>query len=96
MTVVHLPGVDSGKTVSSQPQGDLVKKLEEILEKAKTGEVQAVAFAVIGDDRSIATSWAGGFVVNELMSAVSWLYFRYGLAFNSSPSQSYTTKQTDE
>lgn len=85
MGVVTLPGVfDHDRPANGQPQQDLIVALERLLEAAKTGEIQAVAFAIINDDRAVSTAWKGGFVSNELMAAVAWLYFRYGRAFDDS------------
>lgn len=94
MTVVALPGVsDHEKPANGQPQPDLVEALERLLAAAKTGEIQAVAFAIIDDDRGVSTAWKGGFVANELMSAVAWLYFRYGRAFDDSLTMDWVPRE---
>ncbi len=90
MSVVTLPGVsDHDKPANGQPQQDLIEALEKLLEAAKTGEIQGVALAIIGDDRHICTAWKGGFVATELMAAVAWLYFRYGRAFDGGESMDW-------
>lgn len=95
MTIVALPGVtDTAKPAGSQPQQDLIEALERLLSAAKTGEVQAIAFAIIGDDRDIKTAWKGGFVANELMSAVAWLYFRYGRAFDAGETMDWIPRES--
>jgi hypothetical protein len=94
MTVHTMPGVsDHDKPASGQPQQDLIEAIEKLLAAAKTGEVQAVAFAVIGDDRDIKTGWKGGFVACELMAAVAWLYFRYGRAFDDGEAMQWVPRE---
>lgn len=83
MSVINIPNIATDRPINAQPQADLVEALEKLLAASKEGRVQAVAFAIVESDRTTATAWKGGFVAGELMTAVAWLFYRYGRAFDS-------------
>lgn len=61
-----------------QPNGDVVRVLEEWLARAKDGSVQAVGIAGVKPDGGISTEWCGltGGWLHQMNSAVSVLQHR--------------------
>lgn len=45
--------------VATEPDPDVIDKLESLLARARTGEVRAVAIATVNNDSSCGTSWGG-------------------------------------
>ena len=61
------------KTVPKTCNEDVVKTLEEALERAKIGEVVAVGIAVVLDGGAIARSWSRCDPAGPLIGAVAFL-----------------------
>lgn len=57
--VVALRGGPAGPTEPEAPDETVIKILEEMLERAKTGEISAVALAYILPQHAVGTAWAG-------------------------------------
>lgn len=49
----------AGPTTSSEPDETVIEILEELLERAKTGEVSALAYAYLLPDNAVGNGWAG-------------------------------------
>lgn len=65
--VVHLRG------------GNLIKRLELLLDEAKAGKLEALAYAAIDGSRYCATGWAGqDYSISALGGAILMLQSRYG------------------
>jgi hypothetical protein len=78
-----------GAVVAGQPVPSVVAVLESLLERARTGQVRAVAYAVASVDGTVATGWEkpdeGGavgraFENHALASGIMTLAVRYGSA----------------
>lgn len=48
------------KEIKPKPCKELIELLEDLLAFAKSGEIQGLAFAVIGQDRTTLSGWSGG------------------------------------
>lgn len=61
------------------PNQEVVDKLESLLERAKTGEIRAIAIAAVHPGHKVGTTFATGneLVSHDLMAAVSYLFHRY-------------------
>ena len=57
--VVSLHGGPVGPTTPSEPDENVVAILEELLERAKTGEISALAYAYLLPEHAVGTGWAG-------------------------------------
>ncbi len=79
MTVVNLW---TGEPASIADNSELVRQLEEMLERAKAGHITALGMACVNSDGSIATRWSGGDQAVPMMAAVSMLQHEFfaGLA----------------
>jgi hypothetical protein len=66
-----LPGVIAA---AGQPRPDVIECLEGLLEEAKSGAIQAIAFAYSDRDGAPVNGWRG----ENLMTSVSFLFLRYG------------------
>ena len=79
MTVVNLW---TGEPASIADNSELVRQLEEMLERAKAGYITAMGMAYVNSDGSIATRWSGGDQAVPMMAAVSMLQHEFfaGLA----------------
>jgi len=49
----------AGPSVPGGPDEEIIQVLEELLERAKTGEVSAIAYAYVLPDHALGTGWAG-------------------------------------
>ena len=67
--VVQFPGVTS----ALEPVPEVVQQLEDLLARAKTGEIREVAIAAVTDQKSITTAWHHENDYFRLVGAVSWL-----------------------
>jgi len=68
-------GVSEGSVVP-----DVVEILEELLERAKAGELQALAFATVNGGGALGTGWNGNEGTRDVMGAsISLLQSRYFL-----------------
>lgn len=84
MTVVTMPGVTADRPVGAQPQVDLIATLEGLLARARTGDLQAIAFAAVDSEAAIASGWAGASSSSSIhvAAAVFWLSHRFGNSFD--------------
>lgn len=72
----------------NQPDAELVQMLEDLTNRAKSGEIKSVAFAVTKNDQSIETGWEGGkFTRLPLASAIYMLQHRYAAAIITEDSE---------
>jgi hypothetical protein len=72
--VVNLNGADVSQEAMN---ADLVDMLEELLARAKAGEITSAAVAMVKIDASIATRWAGASSVVPMAAAVGRLHFDF-------------------
>lgn len=72
--VISLNGEDVSQT---RMDADVVKLLQEMLDRAKAGGIQSVALAYVKADGNIATRWAGVRDVIPMVAAISALHFEY-------------------
>lgn len=61
--VVALRGGPVGPTEPEAPDEEVIKILEEMLERAKTGEISAIALAYVLPQHAVGTAWAGANIV---------------------------------
>ncbi len=78
--VVALPGVC--KPTNGEPQPHVIARCEKLLEDAKSGRVQFIAFACYAPDDSILYSWTEKGNSLRALAAVSRLFFRFNLAID--------------
>lgn len=69
-------GPTKGSNVTYLNPLSAVAILEDLLEKARAGEVSQVAFAACHPDGTISTSYSDGTQFFTLVGAVSWLHAR--------------------
>ena len=75
--VVSLHGAPIGG-ISNEPDQMVIDLLEDLLERAKAGDVQALAYANVAPGGAVASGWEGaGASVHSLGFAVSVLHHRY-------------------
>jgi hypothetical protein len=59
--VVGLPGVDAPEQpATQQPQPDVIARLEVLLERAKSGEIQAIAYGYVNESGNACEGWTIG------------------------------------
>ena len=56
---------------------NLVAMLEELLERAKAGNLQSVAVALVRADGNVGTRWAGGSDTIAMAAAIGRLHFDF-------------------
>ena len=74
MSVVNLW---TGGPSSAAGNADLVSQLEELLERARSGQITAMGMAYVNADGTIATGWSGGDQAVPMMAAVSMLQHEF-------------------
>lgn len=74
MSVVNLW---TGEPSSAAGNPDLVSQLEELLERARSGQITAMGMAYVNADGSVATRWSGGDQAVPMMAAVSMLQHEF-------------------
>lgn len=75
--VVSLHGAPIGG-IGNEPDQMVIDMLEDLLERAKVGDVQALAYAHVAPGGAVANGWEGtGASVHSLGFAVSVLHHRY-------------------
>lgn len=78
MTVISLW---TGEPASIAGNDDLVRQLEEMLDRAKAGQLTAMGMAYVNADGTIATRWSGGDQGVPMMAAVSMLQHEFLAGF---------------
>ena len=63
-------------------QQDLVAQLENLLERARSGELQALAFAGVLSNGNSVNGWGGGPMLLRLMGSIAFLQVRFAHAAN--------------
>lgn len=74
MSVVNLW---TGGPSSAAGNADLVSQLEELLERARSGQITAMGMAYVNADGTIATRLSGGDQAVPMMAAVSMLQHEF-------------------
>lgn len=78
MSVINLW---TGEASSAAGNDDLVRQLEELLARAKSGQITAMGMAFVNADGSIATRWSGGDQGVPMIAAVSLLQHEFMSGF---------------
>lgn len=66
------------ETLDGEPDTDIIDKLERLLERAKSGDIRAFAYAVVQRQNVLATGWEGTAGTRcTLASSVGILNARY-------------------
>lgn len=79
--VVSLHGGPVGPTTPSEPDENVIAVLEELLERAKTGEIRAMAYAYLLPEHALGTGWVGadqaggGIALGFAVSALQHEYY---------------------
>lgn len=60
-----------------EPNEELVAKLEELLEMAKSGYLRAMSYVLITSDRAVITSWSGQCDGHDMTAGVSKLFYKF-------------------
>lgn len=68
--------------LAPEPDKDVVELLERWLDRARRGEIVAVAVAGVAPNRDITTEWHGGAGANSMLAAMAYLQFRYTKAYD--------------
>lgn len=64
-----------------EPDGEIIAVIEDLLARAKSGDLQAIAYCTVSDDGVVGTGWAGtDGTRHPLGMAVSILSVRYPTA----------------
>jgi hypothetical protein len=70
-----------GGAVAGEPSREIVETLSDLLERAKRGEISAIAYATIAPSGSCGTGWDGiQGTRNPLSSVIMMLQHRYAAA----------------
>lgn len=56
---------------------DLVEQLEELLGRARSGSITAMAMAFVNADGSVSTRWSGGDQTIPMVAAISMLHHEF-------------------
>lgn len=75
--VVGLRGSHAQIFNHSEANEEVVIKLEEMLQEAKSGYLRAFSFARVTADRNIIHGWAGSCDHHDMTAAVAKLQFRF-------------------
>lgn len=81
------PGVsDASLALDEQPDASVIAFCEDILERARSGSIQAIAVAMVQPGRVTADAWRravnGSDCAHELMAAITYLQVRYAAGAN--------------
>jgi hypothetical protein len=82
------PGVaDATKAPDEQPDVEVVAFCEDLVRRAKSGEIRAIAVAMVQPGRTTADGWRrsshSADCCHELMAAITYLQLRYGNQVNT-------------
>ena len=82
------PGIaDSAKKPDEQPDEKIIAFCEDLVTRAKSGEIRAIAVAMVQSGRVTADGWRradyGADCCHELMAAITYLQLRYGNQINT-------------
>jgi hypothetical protein len=81
--VVAFPGIiSSDKPGYAQPQADVIEMAEKLLDGARSGEIQAVAFCAVTDDGDLLRGWKGSACTDLLMASIVYLKSAFAHAVN--------------
>lgn len=58
-TLLAMPGVVAAQPLEAQPNPEVVQALEDILAKAKTGYIRAIAFGYVRSNNRVSYGWHG-------------------------------------
>lgn len=90
------PGIlRPGQPANAQPQQDIIEKLESLLDRAQSGQLQALAFAGISDTGNTFDGWCGGAYVTSLMGAIAFLEQRFAQSANATNTPGWSPDETD-
>lgn len=67
----------TGAPASIAGNDDLVDQLEELLSRAKSGSITAMAMAFVNHDGSVSTRWSGGDQTIPMIAAISMLHHEF-------------------
>jgi hypothetical protein len=86
--VKTFPGVsDSSKMPDEQPDEAIIEFCEDLVTRAKSGSIRAIAVAMVKNGRLTADGWRrsdhGADCCHELMAAITYLQLRYGNQINA-------------
>ena len=84
MTEKKVVSLTGQHTPATEPVEDVVRKIEEFLVKAKSGEIRSVAIAAVTEDQRTLTVYDSENQIFQLMGAISYLSTRIGMAIESS------------
>ena len=82
------PGVaDSARAPDEQPDAAIIAFCEDLVVRAKVGNIRAIAVAMVQPGRVTADGWRradhGADCCHELMAAIGYLQLRYGNQINA-------------
>lgn len=82
------PGTaDPTKRPDEQPDAAIVAFCEDLVERAKRGQIRGIAVAMVQSGRITADGWRreehGADCAHELMAAITYLQLRYGCQINA-------------
>lgn len=82
------PGTaDSTKLVDEQPDAAILAFCEDLVDRAKRGQIRGIAVAMVKSGRITADGWRreeyGADCAHELMAAITYLQLRYGGQINA-------------
>lgn len=82
MTDKKVVSLTGAHTPATEPVADVVRKLEEMLVKAKTGEIRSVAIAAVTTEMRTLTVYDSENQIFQLLGAISYLQTRIGIALD--------------
>lgn len=60
-----------------EPDPELIEYLEELLERARSGNLRAIAVAQVTSERSLGSGWKGGCDTHDMIAAIAKLSWRF-------------------
>lgn len=66
-----------GDATPDAPDQRVVEEIEALLERARRGEISALAYATIDRSDTVGTAWVGGRRVNGLSAGIAQIFYRF-------------------
>lgn len=67
-----------GQSLVPDPDQEIIDKLDELLDRAKRGELTGIAYAMVRPNGAVGTGWVGeNCSSNDMLGAVAALQVRY-------------------
>ncbi len=79
MTADNVVKLGAKLSAPNPPSQNVIDELEDLLVRAKRGELRAIAYACVNLDRQTSTGWTEAPYSPEIMAAVCDLFYRFAM-----------------